>query len=264
MISHDKACDAARVRPGDVRLLRGGLDDEPALEVALAATLLRAVAAGQRPPVVRIYRPPPTVAFGRRDAFLPGFAQAAEAARRLGFAPVIRAQGGRAAAYDGSCLVIDEVMPSGDSMSGIHERFADDAARQAQGLRALGVDARVGEVAGEYCPGPFTVNAAGARKLLGSAQRIVRGGWLLSTVVVVDGAAQLRAVLEDVYAALALDWNPETVGSIARELPGTSIDVVEEALVASSYAARYPLHPWTVTPEERAAAAAEIDRFHVR
>ena len=82
----DRARDRARHR-GDrrtrlrgrtdaVELLRGALGAEPALEVALAATLLSAVAAGERGPLLRIYRPPPTVAFGRRDAFLPGFAPA--------------------------------------------------------------------------------------------------------------------------------------------------------------------------------------------
>src|SRR5438067_9379895 len=142
--------------------------------------------------MLRIYRPPPTVAFGRRDAFRPGFGRAVAAATGHGLAAVLRAQGGRAAAYDEGCLVVDEVMPATDSMSGIQERFEDLAERHADVMRGLGVDARVGEVPGEYCPGPLTVNARGERKLIGSAQRIVKGAWLLSTVVVVDGAGRLR------------------------------------------------------------------------
>ena len=247
-----------------MELLRGRLEREPALEVALAAALLKAVATGRRDAVLRVYRPRPTVAFGRRDAFLPGFAGAAAAAREHGFTPVLRTQGGRAAAYDECCIVLDHIMPSVDSMSGIQERFADDAERHAHALRALGVDARVGEVPGEYCPGPFTVNARGERKLLGSAQRIVRGGWLLSTVVVVDGAARLRAVLDDVYGALELDWSPYTVGSIVDEVQGAGVDAVEQALVTSSYAAYYPLHIGHLTAEELASAAGELDRFLVR
>jgi octanoyl-[GcvH]:protein N-octanoyltransferase len=242
-----------------VELLRDRQDREPALEVALASALLSAVAAGRRGPVLRTYQPGPTVAFGRRDAFLPGFASAARAAREHGFAPVLRAQGGRAAAYDERCIVLDEIMPSADSMSGIQDRFAHDADRHAQTLRALGVDARVGEVPGEYCPGPYTVNARGERKLLGSAQRIVRGGWLLSTVVVVDGAARLRAVLDDVYRALELAWDAETVGAIADEASGAGIDVVEAALLAS-YGS---LDAGAITPEELAAASAELERFRV-
>jgi octanoyl-[GcvH]:protein N-octanoyltransferase len=70
--------------PLDVDLLRGRLGRDAALEVALAAVLLDAVARGQRGPVLRSYRPPPTAAFGRRDTFLPGFAAAAEAAAVMG------------------------------------------------------------------------------------------------------------------------------------------------------------------------------------
>jgi octanoyl-[GcvH]:protein N-octanoyltransferase len=244
---------------GEVDLLRGPLEGEPALEIALASTLLSAVAAGAQGPVLRVYGPPPTVAFGRRDAFLPGFPRAAAAARQRGFEPVLRAQGGRAAAYDGGCLVLDEIMPSRDSMIGIHERFAQDAERHARALRGLGVDARVGEVPGEYCPGPFTVNARGERKLIGSAQRLKRGGWLLSTVVVVDGAGRLREVLEDVYAALELDWDPATVGAVIDEAPGQTVETVQAALLAS-YAERYRLRPAALTLAQLAAAATDIDR----
>jgi octanoyl-[GcvH]:protein N-octanoyltransferase len=242
-----------------LELLRGQQDREPALEVALAATLLSAVAAGRRGPLLRVYRPAATVAFGRRDAFLPGFASAGRAARAHGFTPVLRAQGGRAAAYDERCIVLDEIVRCADSMAGIQDRFAKDAERHAQTLRALGVDARVGEVPGEYCPGPYTVNARGERKLLGSAQRIVRGGWLLSTVGVVDGAAHLRAVLDDVYGALELAWNPETVGAVADEVPSASIDVVEKALLAG----HGQLGSGAITPQELAAASAELGRFRV-
>ena len=84
------------------------------------------VATGAHPPVVRCYRPLATVAFGRRDGFLPGFSRAGAAARRHGFDPVIRAAGGRAAAYEEGCLVFDEIMPERDSMGSVHERFAGE------------------------------------------------------------------------------------------------------------------------------------------
>ena len=43
------------------------------------------------------------------------------------------------------------------------------------GLGRLGVDARVGEVPGEYCPGAFSVNARGRIKLAGVGQRLISG-----------------------------------------------------------------------------------------
>ena len=133
---------------------------------------------------------------------------------------------------------------------------------QSQPLRRLGVDARVGEVPGEYCPGEFSVNAGGVRKLIGSAQRIVRGGWLFSTVVVVQSAARLRAVLEDVYGDLRLDWNPLTVGSVAGEAPGVSIEDAQQTLL-DSYAGRYRLVPATIAEEELVAASGLLDRHRV-
>jgi octanoyl-[GcvH]:protein N-octanoyltransferase len=243
-------------------LLEGSAGDDPALDVALPHALLNLVAQGRRPPVIRSYRPAPTVAFGRRDALLPGFANAAAAARRRGFAPVVRGAGGRAAAYHQGCLVFDEVMPAQDSLAGIHARFADDAGRQARALRTLGVDARVGEVSGEYCPGEFTVNARGKTKLIGAAQRIIRSAWLLSTVVVVDAAADIRAVLEDVYDELGLEWNPATTGSVADEVPGTTVEKVRDALLRE-YERRYRLAPATVAPADLAAARELLPRHRV-
>ena len=246
----------------EVELLEGPAGAEPALELALTQALLAAVAAGRRGPVLRCYRPPPTVAFGRRDTFLAGFRRAAVAARRRGFAPVIRGAGGRAAAYDEGCLVFDEIMPSRHSMSGIRERFAAEAAHQAQALRSLGVDARVGEVPGEYCPGEFSVNARGRTKLIGSAQRTVSVAWLFSTVVVVRPVGALRAVLEDVYAELALDWDPATTGSVADEVPAVSLEDVQRALLAR-YAQRYRLTPGSFGVAELAGARELLGRHRV-
>ncbi len=246
------AVDLLRPRPGA----------DAALDLALSSALLEMVAGGERGPALRVYRPLPTVAFSRRDTFLPGFANAAALARRHGFAPVIRVAGGRAAAYDEGCLIVDEVMPAADSMAAIRERFAEGAELQARALRALGVDARVGEVAGEYCPGEFSVNARGATKLVGSAQRIIRGGWLFAAVVVVISAGRLRPVLDDVYGALELDWEPDTTGSVAAEAPGVSTGDVERALV-DAYATRYLLRPAVPAAQELAAARTVAARHRV-
>ena len=235
-------------------LLEGSAGGDPALDVALPHALLGLVARGLRGPVLRVYRPRATVAFGRRDSFQPGFASAAAAARRRGYSPVVRGTGGRAAAYDEGCLVFDEIAPAADSTAGIQARFAREAARQARALRGLGVDARVGEVPGEYCPGEFSVNARGETKLIGASQRIIRGGWLLSSVVVVEPAAQLRAVLEDVYAELALEWHPATTGSVAAEAPGVGIDEVRDALLAE-YAHVRPLTPAGLRPSSSLSPA---------
>jgi octanoyl-[GcvH]:protein N-octanoyltransferase len=245
-----------------VDLVEGPAGGDPVLDVAMAHALLELVAAGQRPPVVRCYRPHPTVAFGRRDRFLEGFSDAAAEARRHRFTPVIRGAGGRAAAYHQGCLIFDEVMSAGASTVGIRERFANDAGWQAEALRGLGVDARVGEVPGEYCPGEFSVNARGRVKLIGAAERIVRGSWLHSSVVVVESAGPIRLVLTDVYAALGLDWDPKTTGAVEDEAPGVGLDDVRRALL-DAYAARYELVPASLGDLERARAQELLDRHRV-
>jgi lipoate-protein ligase A len=244
----------------DVEFLTSSAGGDPALDVALPHALLDRVAHGHRRPVLRCYRPRATVAFGRRDTFLSGFPTAVAAARRHGFTPVIRGAGGRAAAYDEGSLIFDEVMPSDGSQ--IRQRFADDARRQARALQRLGVDARVGEVPGEYCPGEFSINARGRVKLVGAAERIVRGAWLHSSVIVVEGASRLRAVLEDVYAALGLEWDPDTTGAVADEAPRARFDDVRDAVLAE-YEARYALTPAPITADDLASAAGLLDRHRV-
>ena len=202
---------------------------EPSLEVAISEALLVRVARGELPATLRLYRPRPTVAFGRLDKLLPGYADAATAARERGFAPVLRSPGGHAAAYDEGTVAFDLVLPAGTIVEGVQDRFRDTSDTIAEALTALGVDARVGEVPGEYCRGQYTVNAGGRTKLVGTAQRAIRGGALLAGFVTVEGADRLRDVLVDVYAALDLAWDPATVGDIT----GTSIDAVEDALATA-------------------------------
>jgi octanoyl-[GcvH]:protein N-octanoyltransferase len=224
----------------------------PSLEVAVSHALLQRVNDEGPGAVLRLYRPAPTVAFGRLDALRPGFAAAAAAARAHGFEPVLRAPGGHAVAYHEGCLGIDEVIGEADPIAGMHDRFACSSERLADALRALGVDARVGRVADEFCPGDFTVNARGAVKLVGTAQRVVRHASLLAASVIVRDAGPLREVLRDVYRALELDWDPTTAGAVADEVEGVTVDEVERA-VLEAYGAR---------AEGASLDAATLDRAH--
>jgi octanoyl-[GcvH]:protein N-octanoyltransferase len=225
-----------------VRLLviRESAPRPPALEVAVAHALLERVNAGELGPVLRLYRPAPTVAFGRLDALRLGYGDAAVAARSLGFEPVLRAPGGHAVAYHRGCLGIDEVVPADDPIAGMQERFAASGELLAGALRSLGVDARVGRVPREFCPGDYTVSARGRVKLVGTAQRVVRHGSLLAASVAVHDAAALRSVLGAVYAALELDWDESTAGAVEDELGAAAPADVERAVLAA-YGARHEL-----------------------
>jgi len=197
--------------------------------------LLREVAAGRRRPTLRLYRPGPTVAFGQRDARLPGFPLAQERARAAGFEPLVRRAGGRAAAYHQGCLVVDHIESAADPVADTRARFGFFGALFAQALQDAGVDAGVGEIPGEYCPGEFSVHGTApgrpAVKLVGTAQRVVAGAWLFSSVVVIEHSAPIRAVLDDVYSALGLPWEPSTAGAAQDLAPGVRVRDLEEAVL---------------------------------
>jgi len=216
-----------------MQLVRSGPAGSAAFELAVSHALLTRVAAGEVPPTLRVYRPGPTVAFGKLDTLRPGYAAAAAAARTHGYEPVLRLPGGHAAAYHAQSLGIDVVYALDDPVVGTHDRFRSEGERLAGALASLGVDARVGEVPGEYCPGAYSVNARGRVKLIGTAQRLVRGGALLGASIVVGDGPGVRAVLRDVYTALELEWDDATAGAVDEEVAGVAVDEVEHAVIAA-------------------------------
>ncbi|MEI2701361.1 MAG: hypothetical protein V9E83_03050 [Baekduia sp.] len=187
--------------------------------MALTGELLAAVASGAEQPLVRVFVPGPTLAFGRLDARADGFAAAEAAARVHGFVPLVRHAGGRAAAYDHGSVVIERIDRAGAVAEGIEERFAAMATVAQRLLADAGVDAQIGELPGEYCPGRFSLHAGG-RKLAGVAQRSIVGASLTTLAIAVTGGDRLRAVLTDVQSALAVDWDPATAGSADEFNPG--------------------------------------------
>lgn len=200
--------------------------------------LLGRAKTGALGPTLRLYRPEPTVAFGQRDTRLAGFAAAEQACRDNGFEPLVRRAGGRAAAYHRGTLVVDHIEPDPDAIAGSKTRFGYFGGLFADALRRVGVHAGVGEIPGEYCPGEYSVHgtdaASGSQiKLVGTAQRVVAGGWLFSSVIVVEGSASIRRVLTDTYAALGLEWEPSTAGAADDLVPGLDVEAVEKALLAT-------------------------------
>jgi lipoate-protein ligase A len=198
------------------------------------------VAAGELPETLRIALPGTTVAFAKRDAVAQGYEDAVRAAREHGFEATLRLAGGRAAIFHDGTMEIGHARSDDEPRAGIHERFERTAGRLARALAGVGVDARVGEVAGEYCPGRYSVNARDAVKLAGIGQRVVGGGSHTGVVLVVDGDERINEVLTPVYAALGLDWAPSVTGSVRAEAPGASWSDVRHAIV-TEYAREYDI-----------------------
>jgi lipoate-protein ligase A len=216
----------------ELQLVEQSYPGRAAFDTAVSRALMLRVAEGRAPETFRLYRPDDVLAFSVLDRTRPGFAGAARGARAAGFEPVLRLAGGRAAAFHAGTLAFAWSRPVPELRGGIEARFAEMAEILVAALRALGVDARVGDVPGEYCPGSWSVNAGGRTKLAGIGQRVVRRAAHVGGVLVVRDGARVREALEPVYAALGFDFDPATAGSVEDELGAASLDSVAGALRA--------------------------------
>jgi len=223
--------------------------ERPAFDTAVSRALLRAVGEGRARAALRLHRPGDVVAFSLLDRVQPGFQAAVAAARAQGFDAMLRLAGGRAAVFTRETLAIAWCVPDPEPRASIAARFEEFASVVAAALRRLGVDARVGAVPGEYCPGDHSVNARSKSKLAGLGQRIVKGAAHVGGVIVLGGSARVRDVLVPVYERMGFAWDPATVGALEDEIGPVAHEAVVEALL-DAFAKR---HPW-----ERAPLAAAL------
>ena len=249
--------DSEGAAKGTVLLGDQAVAGGPSYDAALGLVLLRRGTGGPRQ-VIRVFNPAPTAGFSRRDQLRTGFPTALRVVRERGFEPVVRGPGGRFAVYHRGSVVVDHVCLETGSAEGMHDRFEHYAVMHAEILRRLGLDARIGEVPGEYCPGKYSVNAGGVRKIVGSAQRLTREGWLFSTVIQVSGSAALREVLVPASVALGYDLDPTTVGAVEDSVPGITTAQVTTA-VTDAYGALAD-EVWPALPEEVVRALADVVR----
>ncbi|SEW13575.1 lipoyl protein ligase domain-containing protein [Halobacterium jilantaiense] len=187
-------------------------------------------------PAVHVWSPGRVVAFGRRDANEDGYEAAVAAASDHGFPTVERRVGGRAVAYTDSTLAFARVTPTADIRTGLSERYDAMVADVVDALQVVGVDdARGGEPPDSFCPGDHSVRAD-CGKLAGVAQRVTKGAALTSGVLVVDDRDAIAGVLADVYPALGVAFDPDSVGSVAAAGgdPDRVRDELEDALVGDA------------------------------
>jgi octanoyl-[GcvH]:protein N-octanoyltransferase len=223
-----------------LQLITTSFPGRPAFDTAVSRAVMLRVADAEVPPTLRLYRPERIVAFGGADVRAPGFNDAVDRAQEMGFDSVIRLAGGRAAVFHPGTLAFARSVPDTDPTARTFARFEEMSEILAAALRRLGVDARVGEVPGEYCPGAYSINAGGRTKLVGIGQRIVSGASHTGGVIVATGTADVRDVLVPVYDALELEWEPATTGSVADEVEATWDDVF--GAVVDEFSDRFDIH----------------------
>ncbi len=174
-------------------------------------------------PVLRAWTPHRHLAFGRRDATESGYDAARAAATAHGFPPVERSVGGRAVAYTGTTVAFASLEPLADAREGLTERYDGAVDTVVEAVGSLGVDAESGEPPDSFCPGQYSVQARVAgqadgatwRKVAGIAQRVTADAALVAGVVVVTDHAEIGDVLDPVYGALGVPFEPDSVGSVA-------------------------------------------------
>ena len=214
-----------------MRIARGSLSDVARDGAATRRLVDHLAESGE--PVLRVWTPPRQVPFGRRDAAADGYERARRAASERGFEPVERSVGGRAVAYTGETVAFVYAVAKGGERDGIQRRYREATDLLQGAFRDLGVTVRRGEPNGAFCPGAHSLQHEG--KIAGLAQRVRRdhavvGGCLVALERDEDAIA---SVLEPVYDALSVPFDPAAVGSVEGAGGPGSVDAVSEAIEAA-------------------------------
>jgi octanoyl-[GcvH]:protein N-octanoyltransferase len=189
--------------------------------------------AGTGEHTVRVWTPHRQVAFGRRDTNREGYDRARQIVAVSDYALVERTVGGHAVAYTGRTIAFAATEPVEDSRTGIQQRYDEATATVQEALADLGAVVEPGEPDGSFCPGAHSLSAEG--KVVGLAQRVRRDLAVTAGIVVVRDHEAIAAILEPIYRALDIPFQPDAVGSIARAGGSSDPEVVartvETALV---------------------------------
>ncbi|SNR25329.1 lipoyl protein ligase domain-containing protein [Halorubrum vacuolatum] len=197
-----------------MEILRGRGESPTADREVTAALLDRAADAGIT--TIRVWRPHRHLAFGRRDAAAAAYDHARRIARDHGYPPIERQVGGRAVAYTGSMLAFGVALPTENGRRGIDERYTTATRILRRALRETGACVEAGEPDASFCPGAHSLRVPAGGKVAGIAQRVRRDAVLVAGCVIVTeaDAAAVGAVLDPVYRALDVAFDPDAVGSV--------------------------------------------------
>jgi lipoate-protein ligase A len=203
-----------------------------AADRAITQELLERVARGEIEGAIRIWRPVPALALSRLDELRPGADAARVAAEAAGFNAIRRVSGGHAVVLGPGSFCVGFAEPS-HTFEGTDVRYERLSAALIAALGTLGIAAERGELAGEWCPGSWSIRAGGV-KLAGLAQRAVKGAAWVDAVLDLAPDSESRELLGEVYGELNLPLEPSTLGSVS-ELVGRDVafDELAQPLLAA-------------------------------
>lgn len=179
---------------------------------------------------LRVWQPHCQLAFGRRDTNRDGYDRARELVPDE-IPTIERRVGGHAVFFTGTTVSFLRAEPVSDPRAGITERYETTINDLQQALAALGVKSRCGKIDGAFCPGRHSLSASG--KIVGLAQRVHRSVAVVGGIVVVSDHEEIGAVLDPIYDALGVPFDPSTTGSIARAGGEADPDVVTREIEAA-------------------------------
>jgi octanoyl-[GcvH]:protein N-octanoyltransferase len=172
--------------------------------------------------IIRLRRPWPTAAFSPQDTTHPDYERIRRQADARGFEPVERGTGGRLTIFDENALAVTLVFPHAEPHSHTINRYEFLSGAIARALTALGIDARIGELPREFCPGRFSINAEGRTKIVGIAQRMNRKCVQMGAIISVSRSDKACAAIGEAYDAMGLDFDRATYGAINELRPAVT------------------------------------------
>lgn len=191
-----------------------------------------------REPAVRVWTPPRQIAFGRRDTTVDGYERARKIALEYGYDPVEREVGGSAVAYTGETVAFAYGVPTETGRGSIDSRYQDVESMVVRALETVGANITRGEPAASFCPGDHSVQGDG--KIAGIAQRVRRESALVGGYVIVleSDERAVSDVLDQIYGALEMPFDPQSVGCVesagGSDDVGEVVETIEETFLGDS------------------------------
>ena len=133
--------------------------------------------------------------------------------------------------FDENALGITIIAPHAAPHQHMMMRYGILSAAIATGLHTLDIDARVGELPNEYCPGKFSINAEGRIKLVGVAQRMNQHCVQMGAIISVIRSVEACAGIAEAYRGMGLNFDPDTYGAITDLKPSLTYAEVKSAFM---------------------------------
>jgi octanoyl-[GcvH]:protein N-octanoyltransferase len=185
------------------------------------------------PGILRLRRPQPTAAFSPQDTVHPDYQRVQNLARVRGFEPVERGTGGRLTMFDEHALAVTLISPHPEPHIHTMRRYEIFSKAIVSALMNIGIDARVGELPNEYCPGKFSINSGGRVKLVGIAQRMNRSCVQMGAIIMVERSEKACTAIAEAYAAMGLPFDSKTYGAITELRPELNFAAVCSSVTTS-------------------------------